>query len=107
MVARARRRRVGQGLLQEGRALGEATDQRVRVAEVSGGNVEENRHRRAPAQLDCPLEWRDGLLDLAATQAHESDSSMGMDEAGRILEVTRFPDRLLAACHRLGELAQL
>src|SRR5262249_61819876 len=32
---------------------------------------------------------------------------MGMNEAGRILEVTRFPDRLLAACHRRGEFAEL
>jgi hypothetical protein len=71
MVGDACRRGVGQRLLEEGHALVEAPGQRVRVAEVPRGDVEEERRRRHPAQLDGALERRNGLRDIAAAQGHD------------------------------------
>ena len=107
MVGGARRRGVGERLLQEGHALGEAARQRVRVAEVRGGDVEEDRRRGDPAQLDGALERRDGLREVAAAEGDEPEAPVGDDEAGGMIDLAGDPDGLLGARHRLGELAQL
>jgi len=49
MVGAARRPRVGERLLQEGHALGEAPRQRVRIPEMPSRDVEEARRRDPPA----------------------------------------------------------
>jgi hypothetical protein len=49
MMGGPRRCGVGQRLFQEGYALGEAPRQRIRVAEVPSGYVEDDPHRRHPA----------------------------------------------------------
>jgi hypothetical protein len=50
---------------------------------------------------------RDGLRDVAAAPGHEPNASVAIDKAGRLIEVASDPDGLLAARHRLVELAQL
>ena len=81
MVGGARRPRVGQRLLHEGHALGEAARQRIRVAEMRGRDVEEDPHRDRPAQLDGALERRDGLREVAAAEGDEPEAPVGEDEA--------------------------
>ena len=107
MVGDARRRGVGQRLLQEGHALGETTGQRVRVAEMRGRDVKKEPRRDDPAELDGALERRDGLPEIAAAEGDEPEAPIGDDEAGRIIDLASDPNGLLGARPRLAELAQL
>ena len=107
MVGGAGRSGIGQRLLQEGHALCEAPGQRIREAEVTSCDIEEDGHGGDPAQFDGVLEWRDGLRDTAAPQEHKSKASIAQDEAGGMLGLAADPNSLLAPYHRLREFSQL
>src|SRR5262249_33877492 len=105
--AGARRHRGSQRLLQEEHALGEAIREGVRVAEMRGGDVEEDQDLGDPAQLDGTLERRDGLYESTAAEGHESEAPVGVDKAGGVVDLASDPDGLFRARHRPGGLAPL